>query len=77
MNWTSKWPTEPGYYWFYGWCFNDRDGPANLHYVEVFKIANGIARVTDGHFLYEREGGEGIWRPVELPEIPCGFEHWG
>ena len=70
MNWTSKWPIEPGYYWFYGWRFDDRDNPANFHYVRVHRITNGIAYITDGHFLYRGEGGGGIWQLGDFPELP-------
>ena len=70
MNWTTEWPTEPGHYWFYGWCFRDRDKPAKFHCVEVWKLQKGRAYVTDGHFLYKAEGAEGVWQPVEFPELP-------
>ena len=70
MNWTDEWPTEPGHYWLYGWCFRDRDDPADFYHVEVAKTMNSIAYITNGHFLYEMEGGEGIWHPIIFPELP-------
>lgn len=75
--WSEDWPTEPGYYWFYGWCFRawhgTRNEPPKLHFVQVRRIANGLALVTDGHFLYKAEGGEGLWAPATLPELPTQF----
>ncbi len=68
--WTEQWPTKPGYYWFYGWPFKDRDDKPKLHFVEVWKEG---AFVTNGHFLYKSEGGEGYWMPVETPTPPKAY----
>lgn len=70
MKWTEAWPTEPGYYWLYGWTYHYRDRSAELYYVKVRRIANGFAYITDGHFLYMAEGAKGIWQPVVLPILP-------
>jgi len=70
MNWTSEWPTEPGHYWFYGWCFSDRDRPARFHYTTVGKTPRGVCYVADGYFLYKAEGAEGVWQEVQFPELP-------
>lgn len=72
MSWTSEWPIEPGWYWFYGWPFSDRDKLASLYCVEVWKLQNGYAYVTHGHFMYKGEGAEGLWQPMTLPELPQG-----
>ena len=70
MNWMNDWPIEPGYYWFYGWRFQDRDRLKELCYVKAYKIQNGISYVTCGHFLYKEEGAKGVWQLVNLPELP-------
>lgn len=70
VNWTKEWPTCPGYYWFYGWCFRGRHRKPELHYVKVRRIANGLALVTNGHFLYKAEGGDGYWSPAITPALP-------
>lgn len=71
MEWTIEWPSEPGYYWFYGWAFTDRSRDPELHFVKVRGIAQGkLMYVTNGHFLFKQEGGEGYWMPVTLPELP-------
>ena len=68
--WTKQWPTEPGFYWFYGWPFRDREHKPELHFVDVWKVINGITFVTQGFFLYKEEGADGYWMPAELPELP-------
>lgn len=76
-SWSKDWPTESGFYWFYGWCFRawggKRERPPKMHFVRVRRIANGIALITDGHFLYKEEGAEGCWTPARLPEPPTQF----
>ena len=70
-TWTPEAPTEPGYYWFYGWAFRDRDRPPKHHLVDVRKTMNSFCYITNGHFLYPRaEGGYGKWLPAELPDPP-------
>jgi hypothetical protein len=72
-EWTEEWPTEPGYYWFYGWCWRSeiRDGKApRFFYVRVRPCSNSMMYVTDGHFMYEEEGGYGLWSKAQLPELP-------
>ena len=69
-SWSETWPTEPGYYWFYGWPFKSRCHNPELHFVRAFRTANSLALVTNGHFLYRTEGGEGYWMPARVPELP-------
>lgn len=73
-DWSEDWPTEPGHYWFYGWCFRAwGDVRVNLpkwHFVRVRRTANSLAFVTNGHFLYKSEGAEGLWQAAMLPEPP-------
>ncbi len=71
--WSKDWPTEPGYYWFYGWCWRGwrDDHTPELHYVEVALDSTGKPMyITNGHFLYKAEGADGFWLPVKLPELP-------
>jgi len=77
-TWTKHWPTEPGYYWFYGWCFSydydvrtrQKPYPIKHYFVEARKVSNGVLYVTDGHFLSKAEGALGIWCVAELPAPP-------
>ena len=70
VEWITEWPKEEGVYWFYGYCFRDRNRPPELHYVEINKISNGWMIVTNGHFMYKSEGGFGLWKKANLPELP-------
>lgn len=69
-NWTREWPTQSGHYWFYGWCFHGHDNAPQLFFVKVRQIQNGLAYITEGHFLYEAEGARGVWQEAELPKLP-------
>ena len=71
VSWTDKWPTKKGLYWFYGYRFTPfKDEKPELCLVEVFKIVNGVAHVTKGHFLYKEEGATGLFTPAECPPVP-------
>ncbi len=79
QQWQNEWPTEPGPWWLYGWCFRkfsikeEKEEP-KLHLVEVRKVQNGMMYVTEGHFLYEAEGAEGEWMKATLPAVPEGVK---
>lgn len=81
-EWTEKWPTEPGRYWFWG---RDRDGQIiQLHMVEVHKTGNGVdyivVYIAPGlstcfvnlyvHLYRMEKGAKGVWCPVVVPEPP-------
>lgn len=71
--WSREWPVEPGAYWFYGWEFRSQireNKLPELHFVHVRRGSNCVMYVTNGHFLYQEEGAEGVWMPVELPGLP-------
>ena len=73
-NWQTEWPTEPGTYWFYGWCFKKsplrKTEEPKMHLISVHKISNGTTYITNRHFLYKEEGAEGMWLKAELPTPP-------
>ena len=62
-EWTTKIPTEPGKYWFYGDPHYGNMGrdfredavveptDIKMHLISVNKISNGIMIVTDGAFI--------------------------
>lgn len=69
--WQDEWPTEPGRWWFYGYRFGRKGEKApELCFVKVFRISNGIAYITHGHFLHKEEGAVGKWQKAILPELP-------
>lgn len=77
MEWTTDWPTIPGWYWFYGDPYAKASNKATikveLYPVKVVKIANGVSYISNGSFVYKREAAEGgLWQPMQLPELPGG-----
>lgn len=69
-DWTDNWPSISGFYWFYGKRFaNDTDN--RLFMSRVHRKDNGdCIYICDGNFLYKSEGAEGVWKPIEKPELP-------
>ena len=73
--WTKEWPTESGFYWFYGFLWSRMDGDKpHLVSVEVRPISNGIMYVAKGSFIYKREKHIGFWHKADLPELPSHSE---
>lgn len=68
-SWTDQWPTEPGYYWYYGTRDTRFDTSPSLGVCEVRRISNGFAYILDGHFLFECEG-KGRFLSMPEPELP-------
>lgn len=72
MNWTSEWPTEPGHYWFYGCRYAGRARPGRPYYVTVLErqTLGSVYYITCGDYLSKAGGAEGVWQPVQFPELP-------
>lgn len=68
-DWPTEWPTEPGWYWFYGRrsAFTEQ---SELFPTRVFKASNSVVYVASGGFIYQEEGATGIWQLMTLPELP-------
>lgn len=71
-RWSAEWPTEPGWYWFYGArsAYAAKNGQVELRPCAVRKSANGVLYVMDGAFMYRAEGGAGLWSPIAEPAKP-------
>jgi hypothetical protein len=72
VQWTLEWPTEPGWYWFYGYTHKcQRSAPPRLDVGQVFRMGgNGsksLAHVVHGEFVYRAEGAVGWWASMDLP----------
>ena len=67
--WSTKFPQEEGFYWFYGYRFKEENKP-ELMLVKVWKCANGFMHVADGHFMHKSEVEEPHFLKVILPELP-------
>lgn len=69
-DWTKEWPTEPGWYWLYGWWSPNTANQPRLMAVRVRLISDGKpVYIADGNF-FAREGG-GWWRRMDVPELPA------
>ena len=74
-SWQKEWPTEPGYWWLYGWCsrksnLEEREEKPQYHLVVIRKVNNGTMSVTEGRLLYPQEGTEGMWLKCKFPDPP-------
>lgn len=77
MEWSKIWPTESGWYWFYGnpWARNNGTGaakrPNELYMVKVHvnEINGQVFCNLGGGLMYAREA-VGVWQPTIVPELP-------
>jgi hypothetical protein len=75
-TWDSRWPTDEGVYWFYGFPWGkkgmDTTDTPDLLCVLVRRIANGFLYVTEGYTIAPEgsQGAVGFWTPVRLPDYP-------
>lgn len=71
-KWVREFPTEKGYYWFFGWCHKCRENIPEMFLVRVIFLGGDKTPMymTNGHFFYEREGAKGMWMKAKLPEPP-------
>lgn len=69
-QWSREWPTESGWYWFYGVLSKSADTP-RLKPVQVRRTGNGhMFYVIAGGFAYQQEGARGYWLPAVVPDLP-------
>ena len=82
MNkWTKKWPTEEGFYWFYGYRYGrisvgQKCNPEYV-FVKVRKIANGILTMGDGQIIYPKEVEEAWFKEIDIDKdigVPENFK---
>ncbi len=67
-KWVEEWPTQKGWYWFYGCLCNlDKD---EMHLAEVWQLPDGLSYVAGGQFLHKAEGAKGKWQKAKLPVQP-------
>ncbi len=67
-EWTSDWPTKPGWYWFYGQKYGEVE--RSMSTIRVRRAMNGVYRVIDGHFMYQQEGHRGMFQRIPTPVVP-------
>ena len=70
LSWTEKWPTKPGYYWFFGKIEKDSIKD-DLYLVTVGRSYDGFTTyIVRGFAIMKSLTGEGVWQPVILPTLP-------
>ena len=73
LRWIEEWPTEPGWYWFYGWMssFGVRNRHPDTYLVVVRQDSTGHPILISGsRFIYREEGATGKWAQMKLPTPP-------
>jgi hypothetical protein len=74
--WSSKWPTENGFYFFYGWPYGYlKRGKAHRQlYTAKVTICNGTQSGcfihVDGNPIYRHDGAQGVWLRIPTPDLP-------
>lgn len=64
--WSKEFPTEPGWYWFWGRQFKAQD--VKLAAVHVRQGGNSLVMVCNGSFMYKAEVGDTHWfKPMNVP----------
>jgi len=72
-NWTLEWPTEPGFYLFYG-DYKGHGFKPTVQFCEVWDNKDRTA-VMSGQFLYRSQVGAFKRLIVEPPDLEAlGFE---
>ena len=74
-KWSREWPTEPGYYWFWGYINADIDNDG-LHFCVAFihagstwiKAGNVVVFLEDVQVIGSMTVGQ--WMPAQTPNIP-------
>ena len=75
-EWTKEWPTERGWYWFYGQT-SKMVWDMRPEYVPVRVGRGGDDKpfhVGRGGFLWEAEGARGLWTRMVMPEPPTDYQ---
>lgn len=73
-EWTREWPTEPGWYWVWGYIFDRRrEREPRLRAAQV-KIVGARERqavkvIVDGVFI-EQGDYVALWHPAVYPPLP-------
>lgn len=70
QEWIRETPTVPNtFWWFYGYL-NEAVEKPELMLVGIFKENNNLRYFGFGGALYpNQEGVNGVWKPLELPNV--------
>jgi hypothetical protein len=73
-QWTTDFPTKPGWYWFYGY----RYGRISCGYEETPRLmtvmvsksgSNDLMYVANGNFMYESEVEDAHFKKLDAPAL--------
>lgn len=72
-EWTKEWPSEPGFYWFYG-RLGKRYLPPELHFIKTHPTQvsreGRITFIAEGISFWRESNIDGYWMPADLPSPP-------
>lgn len=69
VTWTSDWPQDLGWYWFFGNPYSKQDRDPILSAVQVHQGANTLVYICGAAFMYKSEA-VGVWAPMIVPPTP-------
>jgi hypothetical protein len=72
-GWYFTWPVKPGLYWFYGYVTNkaiDKFPRLHLVVVEYKSKLFGTVYRTGRTSLHQETGSYGMWKTIDVPELP-------
>jgi hypothetical protein len=69
-EWTKIWPTEPGWYWFYGWPFDGEKKSGREPELNAILVWENGTLVRGSAFWYKSDGGEGLFCKMDTPKLP-------
>jgi len=77
-TWTKEWPTERGWYWFYGqtskivWDMEPEYLPVWVY--TPLCVGGPAFYVGGGRFLWKAKGARGLWTPMIMPTPPTDYQ---
>lgn len=73
-KWTTKFPTEPGLYWFYSYRYGKiscgQECEPELMLATVHKIADGTMLIADGQYVHKSEVEQAHFMKCVPPKLP-------
>ena len=71
-GWSTIWPREEGYYWFYGWHVRpeSKSVKPTMALMNIVLDRDRYFYVADGHYVFKQDGAFGFFKKAELPDPP-------
>jgi hypothetical protein len=82
MEWSKELPTEPGFYWFFGWIYGKRETRIQkkpMHtLVELRRVGPDdkpyIVYIANGGFVDYPKEAIGYFVPAPIPDLPQNID---